>query len=67
VEPDQPTEGGGTETYSMVYAGDKTFCLRYGQGTTYTDGVLIVKPIEAFIESLTLPVGAANRYKSSTD
>ena len=67
VEPDQTTEGGGTETYSIVYAGDKTFCLRYGQGTIYTDGMLIVKPIDAFIESLTLPAGAANRYKSSTD
>jgi len=63
VEPDQPTVGGGTETYSIVYAGDKTFYLRYGQGTTYTDGMLIAKPIDRFIESLTFPDGAANRYK----
>jgi uncharacterized protein YceK len=67
VKPDEPTEGGGTETYSIVYAGDKTFSLRYGQGTTYTDGVLIAEPIDAFIESLTLPAEAANRYKPSTD
>ena len=67
VKPDEPTEGGGTETYSIVYASDKTFYLKYGQGTTYTDGMLIVKPIDAFIESLMLPAGAANRYKSSTD
>jgi len=63
VEPDEPTVGGGTETYSVVYAGDETFYLRYGQGTTYTDGMLIVKPIDAFIESLALPAGAANQYK----
>jgi hypothetical protein len=67
VEPDEPTDGGGTETYSIVYAGDKTFYLWYGQGTTYTDGMLIVKPIDAFIESLALPAAATNPYKSSID
>jgi len=65
VEPDQPTVGGGTETYSIVYAGDEKFSLRYGQGTTYTNGMLIVEPIDAFIESLSLPADAAIQYKSS--
>ncbi|MDY6876577.1 MAG: hypothetical protein SWK90_10320 [Chloroflexota bacterium] len=67
VEPDEPTLGGGTETYSIVYAGDEIFYLGYGQGTTYTNGRLIVDPIEAFIRSIEFPAGAANQYKSSTD
>jgi hypothetical protein len=64
---DEPTEGGGTETYTVVYGGGKTFYVRYGQGTTYTDGMLIVKPIHAFIDSLALPPAAADRYRPSTD
>jgi hypothetical protein len=67
IEPDELEIGGGTESYSIVYAGDKTFYLRYGGGVTYTDGMLIVEPIEAFIESLTFPVGASSQYKSRTD
>lgn len=66
IEPDEPTVGGGTETYSIVYAGGERFSLGYGQGTTYIDGMLIVEPIEAFIRSLEFPAGSANQYKDST-
>ncbi|MDY7080119.1 MAG: hypothetical protein SXV54_24830 [Chloroflexota bacterium] len=67
VEPDEPTLGGGTETYSIVYAGDEKFYLGYGQGTTYTNGRLIVDPIEAFIRSLEFPAGAASQYKEAVN
>lgn len=63
MEPDDLPDGGGTESYTIVYAGDQECSLVYDPGTTYTDGILIVKPVEAFIRNLTLPVGAANRYK----
>jgi hypothetical protein len=67
VEPDALEIGGGTESYHIVYAGDKTFYLGYGGGVTYTDGRLIAEPIDTFIKSLSLPAGAASQYKSSTD
>ena len=52
LEPPEPTEGGGTRSYNIVYAGRKTFILTYGQGTTYTNGWLITQPIDAFIRGL---------------
>jgi hypothetical protein len=67
VEPEELEIGGGTESYRIVYGGDKTFYLSYGGGVTYTDGRLIVELIEAFIEGLTFPVDAASQYKSRTD
>lgn len=67
VEPDELEIGGGTESYSIVYAGDKTFYLGYGGGVTYTNGMLIVEPIDAFIEGLKFPACATSQYKSPTD
>jgi len=67
IEPDALEIGGGTESYRIVYAGDEMFYLGYGGGVTYIDGMLIVEPIEAFIESLDFPAGAANQYRYSLD
>jgi hypothetical protein len=67
VEPEMLTVGGGIEFYSIVYAGDKRFTVSYGQGRTYTDGMLIVELVDAFIKGLAMPAGAANRYKSEAD
>lgn len=66
VEPDDPPDGGGTESYTIIYAGDQEFSLVYDPGTTYTNGGLIVEPVEAFIQSLTLPAEAASRYNFSS-
>jgi hypothetical protein len=63
IEPEDPLDGGGTESYTIVYAGDRTFSLVYDPGTTYTDGELIVKPVEVFIQGFRLPAEAASRYK----
>jgi len=63
IEPDSPLDGGNIESYTVVYAGERTFSLMYDPGTTYTDGKLIVDPIEAFLQNLSLPVEAAARYK----
>ena len=63
IEPEDPVDGGDTESYTILYARDKTFSLVYDPGTTYTDGELIVKPVEVFIQSLRLPVEAVSRYK----
>ena len=65
LEPDDPPDGGGTESYTIVYARGKEFSLVYDPGTTYTNDELLVKPIEMFIQSLSLPAEAASRYQFS--
>jgi hypothetical protein len=67
VEPAALEIGGGTESYTIVYAGDRTFYLGYGGGVTYTDGMLLVAPIETFIDGLTFPAGAASQYKDQPE
>ena len=63
IEPEDPVDGGDAVSYTIVYANSKTFSLAYVPGTTYTDGMLIVNPIEIFIQSLNLPIEAISRYK----
>jgi hypothetical protein len=63
VEPDDPPDGGGAESFEIVYANGKKCVLTYDPGVTYTDGALIVAPIRAFVRGLALPAGAAPRYK----
>lgn len=63
IEPDDPIDGGHTESYTIVYGGNKTVSLMYDPGTTYADGELIVEPIDLFIQNLSFPVEAASRYK----
>jgi hypothetical protein len=67
VEPDELSIGGGTKRYSILYAGDKIFDLKYGGSVTYTDGALITEPIDAFIRGLAFPAGATNQYRYSAD
>ena len=67
IEPEEQPIGGGTKYYSIIYAGDKEFNISYSGGTTYTDSMLIVEPIEAFIDGLTFPAGATMQYKEPTD
>lgn len=62
VEPADPPDGGGAESYTIVYANNQSYTLTYDPGVTYTHDQLIVKPIQAFIRRLTLPAAAVNRY-----
>ena len=66
VEPDDVPDGGGTESYTIVYARGEECSLMYDPGTTYTNGELLVKPIDLFIQSLTLPADAWSRYQLPT-
>ena len=61
IEPDDPPDGGGVESFEIVYANGKKCILTYDAGVTYTDGALIVAPIRAFVRGLTLPADAAPR------
>ena len=65
VEPDDAPDGGGAESYTIAYARGKECSLMYDPGTTYTNADLLVKPINLFIQSLTLPADAASRYQLS--
>jgi hypothetical protein len=62
VAPDDPPDGGSTESYTITFARGKECSLVYDPGTTYTNGELLVKPIQTFIRSLVLPADAAPRY-----
>jgi hypothetical protein len=63
VAPDDLPDGGSAESYTIAYALGKKCSLEYAPGTTYTNGEMVVKPIEAFIQSLNLPADAASRYQ----
>jgi hypothetical protein len=65
IEPDQLDIGGGTETYKIVYGGDRKLYMDYGRGVTHRDGELIVEPIDTFIKGLEFPFGATSQYKAS--
>jgi hypothetical protein len=65
IEPDDVPDGGGAESYTVVYGGKKQCSLVYDPGVTYTGGELIVKPVKAFMQGLTLPADAASRYTFS--
>lgn len=62
IEPDDPPDGGHTESFTLTYAGGGTCELRFDPGATYRNGALIVEPVRAFMERLELPAEAVSRY-----
>lgn len=63
IEPDDPPDGGSTESYVLVYASGRECALLFDPGTTYTQSDRLVTPITQFIQGLSLPAEAANRYQ----
>jgi hypothetical protein len=63
IEPDSPVDGGDTASYTIVYGRDQSYSLVYAPGITYTDGELVVKPVDTFLQNLNLPDEVASRYK----
>jgi hypothetical protein len=61
VEPDDPPDGGGAESYEIVYASGATCTLAYDPGVTYTGGESIVAPVRAFVRAQALPPEAASK------
>ena len=59
IESEDVPEGGGTESYSIIYSnGD--FCeLYFDPGTTITGSESIVEPVREFIRGFNFPVGSA--------
>ncbi len=62
VEPEDAPDGGETEAYTITYGDGKERYLVFNPGVTYTNGELLVGPIEEFIQSLEIPDEARNRY-----
>lgn len=64
VEPLDTPDGGGSSFYTITFANDRSFSLNYNPGVTYTNGELITKPLQDFLDTLKLPIEAVNRYSS---
>lgn len=62
VEPQDAPDGGGSTSYTVVYADGKTFNLYFDVGVVYTNSEPMLEPIHRFIQNLVLPAEAANRY-----
>ncbi len=59
----EPQAGGGTETYTIVYAGGKEFYFAEGDEDTYADSWLLWKPIKEYIARMDMPQEARSRSK----
>lgn len=64
IEPADEPEGGGTESYTLTFKDGKVFSLYYTPGADYQNGDQIVEPVQAFLQGLSLPSDAANRYQT---
>ncbi len=62
LEPDDPLDGGETESYRVVYASGAACSLRYDPGTTYANGMQIVQPVRMFLAGLDFPANSG-RYR----
>jgi hypothetical protein len=61
IEPDDPPDGGQTESYTLHYASGKTCSLTYNPGVAYSNDAAVVHPIRDFIEELAWPAEAVHR------
>jgi len=59
----EPEEGGGTETYTIVYAGAKEFWFAEGDEDTYANSWLLWRPIKEYIAQMDMPQEARPRSK----
>lgn len=61
IEPTDIPEGGGSKNIFVRMENGKEFTFSFTPGVSYTNEELILKPIEEFINSLSLPAEAENR------
>jgi hypothetical protein len=64
IEPEDQPDGGHTETYTLSYAGGKTFSMMVDPGVVYAGGEAVIGPITAFVQRLKLPEAANSRYRA---
>lgn len=63
IEPADPPDGGGTDSYILRYEDETTCSLYFDPGTSYENGDQLVNPIHNFLQVVTFPPEALNRYK----
>ena len=63
VEPPDPPDGGGTQTYTLTYASGAPCTLTFDPGVTYSGSEALTQPVQQFLSSLTLPAEAAAPYR----
>jgi len=61
IEPTDIPEGGGSESIQIKLDNGKEFDFSFTPGVRYTNEELILKPLEEFIQNLSLPLEAVNR------
>ncbi len=61
-EPADRPDGGGSESYTIVFEDGTTCHLQYDPGVTYDGGDSVVRPVRSFIDGLVLPSDAAPTY-----
>lgn len=66
VEPQDTPDGGGTESFIFSYRIGTICEMTYDTGVSYGNGDLYSGLIREFVKNLSLPMGAANRYKMPT-
>jgi hypothetical protein len=62
IPPDEVIDGGGSRLYRAQYEDGSTCSVWYHEGTTYLGAELLVEPLDDFIDDLTLPPDAENRF-----
>ena len=63
IEPEDAPDGGGSERFTITFAGGETYSLEYIGGSAYTNGEWITGPIRDFLEEIAYPAEWAVRYK----
>ncbi len=63
VEPADPPDGGGTVSYTLVFADGDPCVLTFDPGVTYTGSEAITAPVQALLQTLPWPPEAASRIK----
>ncbi len=58
IEPDDPPDGGGSESFTLIGADGKQCSLLMDPGVTYTGGEQVTAPVKAFIHSFNFPPGS---------
>ena len=63
IEPQDIPDGGGSESVQIVFSNGKSFRMDLTPGVTYSNGNLIMDPIQSFIAQLEFPVEAFPQQK----
>ncbi len=63
VEPQDPPDGGGTQTYTLTYDSGAPCTLTFDPGVTYSGSEALTQPVQQALAALSLPAEAAVPYR----